>query len=94
MTREEKARYDKGVDVYFQKSAWMDADVNMQWVKETLIPGIEKGSNQKVLFADNVGFQLAEEFHQECRRKVNALVYLLPPNHTDNVHQSMLDVVR
>ena len=85
VTREEKARYDKGVDVYFQKSAWMDADVNMQWVKGTLIPGIEKGSNEKVLFADNVGFQLAEEFHQECRRKVNALVYLLPPNHTDKV---------
>ena len=25
----EKATYDKGVDVYFQKSAWMDSDLSM-----------------------------------------------------------------
>ena len=29
MSPAEKAMYDKGVDVYFQKSAWMDSDLNM-----------------------------------------------------------------
>ena len=38
---EEKEKYDKRVDVYFQQNAWMDEEINMQWVQGTLIPEIE-----------------------------------------------------
>lgn len=82
---EEKAQHDKGVDVYFQKCAWMDADLNMEWVSGTLIPGVGNSPDEKVIFADNVGFQQDKEFHQVCRKKMNAVIYLLPQNHTDKV---------
>lgn len=81
----EKAQYDKGVDVYFQRCAWMDTDLNMQWVLGTLIPGVGNSTNEKVLFADNVGFQQDKQFHEVCRKKINAVVYMLPENHTDKV---------
>ena len=80
----EKAQYDKGVDVYFQRCAWMDTDLNMQWVSGTLIPGVGNCADEKVLFADNVGFQQDKQFHEACRKKINA-VYMLPENHTDKV---------
>ena len=85
VTSAEKAEYDKGVDVYFQVCAWMDSEVNMKWVTKTLIPGIGNSPDEKVIFADNVGFQLNKEFHEACRKEVNAVVYLLPENHTDKV---------
>ena len=36
----EKTQYDQDVDVFFQTSAWMDSQLNQEWVKRTLIPGI------------------------------------------------------
>ncbi len=54
-------------------------------MEKTLIPGMEGEMNEKVLFADNVGFQLSQKFHEKCRDKINTLVYLLPANHTDKV---------
>lgn len=85
VTSGDKAQYDNGVDVYFQQCAWMDEDLNMQWLNGTLIPGIGNEPDEKVLFADNVGFQQAKKFHEACRKEINALVYLLPANHTDKV---------
>lgn len=85
VTSGEKAQYDNGVDVYFQQCAWMDEDLNMQWLIGTLIPGIGNEPDEKVLFADNVGFQQAKKFHEACRKEINELVYLLPVNHTDKV---------
>ena len=81
----EKGKYDKRVDVYFQQIAWMDKEINMHWVQGTLIPGIGKGSDEKVLFADNVGFQQSKEFHEKCRDELNTVVYMLPENHTDKL---------
>ena len=37
-----------------------------------------------MLFVDNVGFQLAQGFHDACR-EINTIVYLLSDNHTDKV---------
>ena len=81
---DERSKYDSRVDVYFQKHAWMDEEVNMRWLRNTLIPGVNN-EKENVLFADNVSFQLVEAFHRECRTKINTIVYLLPPNHTDKV---------
>eukprot|EP00794_Sanderia_malayensis_P014570 gene14571-16073_t len=81
---DERSKYDSRVDVYFQEHTWMDEEVNMRWLRNTLTPGV-KNEKENVLFADNVSFQLAEAFHRECRTKINTIVYLLPPNHTDKV---------
>jgi len=81
----EKAQYDQDVDVYFQSSAWMDTQLNQEWVRRTLIPGIGTSPQEKVIFADNVGFQQEKGFHEMCRKNINAIIYLLPENHTDKV---------
>lgn len=84
ITCAKKEQYDKGVDVYFQSCAWMDTDLNMQWVSQTLIPGIGDSPHEKVLFAD-VRFLQNQPFHEICRRKINTVVYLLPEIHTNKV---------
>ncbi|XP_014675269.1 PREDICTED: jerky protein homolog-like [Priapulus caudatus] len=80
-----RAEYDRDVDVYFQRCAWMDSEINMQWVSGTLLPGVGNSPNEKVIFADNVGFQQVKQFHEACREEINAIVYLLPENQTDKV---------
>ena len=81
----EQEKYDADVHVYFQSNAWMDAEVNLKWTKHTLKDGLKDDFNtEKVLFADNVGFQQTQAFH-EARREMNTIVYLLPDNHTDKV---------
>ena len=57
----------------------------MQWVAKTLVPGIGKSVEEKVIFADNVAFQQDKQFHNTCRHEINAMVYLLPENHTDKI---------
>eukprot|EP00794_Sanderia_malayensis_P013396 gene13396-14769_t len=66
-------------------SAWMDEELNLQWVRMTLIPALESDNQEKVLFADHVGFQLSQQFHDICRSKINTVVYMLPANHTEKV---------
>lgn len=81
----EQEKYDADVHVYFQSNAWMDAEVNLKWTKHTLKDGLKDDFNtEKVLFADNVGFQQTQAFHEACR-EMNTIVYLLPDNHTDKV---------
>ena len=78
----EQEKYDADVHVYFQSNAWMDAE---KWTKHTLKDGLKDDFNtEKVLFADNVGFQQTQAFHEGCR-EMNTIVYLLPDNHTDKV---------
>lgn len=59
---EQRNAYDRNVDVYFQANAWMDAEVNIKWTNHTLHNGLGNDSTEKVLFADNFGFQLAQTF--------------------------------
>ena len=40
---------------------------------------------EKVIFAENVGFHQEKGFHEMCRKEINAIIYLLPENHTDKV---------
>ena len=63
----------------------MDQEVNMQWCNKTLCPGVGNSEQEKVIFADNVSFQQAKEFHETCRNNINATVYILPENHTDKI---------
>lgn len=56
MSPAEKAMYDNGGDVYFQKSSWMDRDLNMQCLSRTLLPAMSDKTIWKVIFADNLSF--------------------------------------
>ena len=38
VSTEVKGQYDEEVDVYFQSCAWMDSEMNMEWVAKTLAP--------------------------------------------------------
>ncbi|KAJ7331153.1 hypothetical protein OS493_020855 [Desmophyllum pertusum] len=68
-----------------KQNAWMNEEINMQWVQGTLIPGIGNDKEEKVLFADNVSFQQRQQFHETCRNQINTTVYMLPENHTDKI---------
>ncbi len=50
VTNEEKRQYDSDVHVYFQNYAWMDTELNMQWLHRTLIPEMENKSCEKIIF--------------------------------------------
>ena len=82
---DERQMYDDRVDVYFQKKAWLDQDVNIQWTKRTFLPNIPDKTKENVLFCDNANFQLSKEFHSLCRNEGNTVIYLLPDNQTDKV---------
>ena len=56
----------------------------MQWCKKTLIPGVGKTDQEKVLFAD-VSFPQTKEFHKTCRNEISTSAYMLPENHTDKI---------
>ena len=47
----------------------MDSEINMQWVAKTLVSGIGKSVEEKVIFADNVAFQQDKSFimHADMR---------------------------
>jgi len=84
VSTQEREKYDKDIDVYFQPCAWMDSETNIKWTENTLKNGLKDDPAEKVLFADNVGFQPVQNFHEACR-DLNTVVYLLPENHTDKV---------
>lgn len=67
VSTQEREKYDKDIDVYFQPCAWMDSETNMKWTEHTLKNGLKDDSAEKVLFADNVAFQQAQNFHEACR---------------------------
>jgi hypothetical protein len=72
--------------VFYQPSAWIDTEVNMQWAKQTLVPGIGYDKDDKVVFVDNVGFQQSKTFHdQACINEINVSVYMIPENQTDKI---------
>ena len=82
VSRIEKDAYDKRVHVYWQKNAWMDRSVALNWIKQTFAPAVDK-SSENVLFLDNLGCQMTEEFHATCRELASTVVYPLPPEETD-----------
>lgn len=63
----------------------MDEKINMQWMNNTLIPGIGDDKEEKVLFADYVSFQQSQTFHETCRDEINTTVYMPPEKHMDKI---------
>ena len=75
MSSAEKAQFHQDVDVYFETSAWMDSHLNQEWVK------------RKSNICLQYWISTREGFHEMSRKEINAIIYLLPENHTDKVQR-------
>ena len=81
----EKAAYHKDVDIFWQKNAWADTNVSVDWVKRTLKEGVEAaqdGNSEFVLLCDNLEAQTSDDF-KDAVREINGLVYYGPTGATD-----------
>jgi hypothetical protein len=83
--KREKDKYDKRVDVYFQKKAWADRPTSKAWVENTFASHIKSrkkpdGSFPKtLLFCDTLDSQVHEGF-LSALHEIDTSRYLLPPN--------------
>lgn len=59
----EKLAYHPDVDVYFQKNAWADIQVSIEWVNKTLAKAVD-GLDRYALFLDNLTAQQTIEFKE------------------------------
>ena len=80
---DEKESYHKGVNVYWQKNAWADTDVSVEWVKNTLRNAVDIGcaDSEFVLFCDNLNAQANPQV-QEAVRSLDGIVWYGVPNVT------------
>ncbi|KAK3273295.1 hypothetical protein CYMTET_18458 [Cymbomonas tetramitiformis] len=67
----EKTAYHPDVDVYWQKCAWVDRPVAIEWQNGTLIPFLNEhlANEESVVFADNLDAQIQPEYLEN--QKVN-----------------------
>lgn len=61
ISEEEKLAYHNAADVYWQKSAWGDTQVSVEWVKNTLKLAV-KQLGEFILFCGNLQGQVIDSF--------------------------------
>ena len=64
----ERLAYHPDVDIYFQKNAWADTEVFVQWVNKTLAKAVE-GLDHYSLFLDNLTAQQTTDFKEARAHK-------------------------
>ena len=75
INKQEKTKYHPGVDIYWQKSAWADTRVSLEWIEKTLKPAVQNEQNSEfLLLCDNLTCQTTEEF-KKAVRDINGLVW-------------------
>ena len=89
----EKAAYDPRVRVQFQATAWADRPTAEDWLNGTFGPIAATLEGEKLLFCDNLDAQVVMGFRAAARR-LNTLVWYLPPNCTDFLRPWMRAPVR
>lgn len=72
---EKKSMTKELMRIFSQMRGWTKK-INMQWMKNILIPGIGDDKEEKVLFADSVSFQQSQKFYETCRDEINTTVYM------------------
>ena len=66
---DEKAAYHKAVDVYWQKCAWADRNVSVDWLSKTFSSVVtDLDVKDFVLFCDNLEGQTCEEFRDKAKQ--------------------------
>ena len=75
INKAEKNKYHPSVDIFWQKSAWADTPVSLEWIEKTLKPAVKNEKNTEfLLLCDNLSCQVKNEF-KDAVRKINGLVY-------------------
>jgi hypothetical protein len=83
ISAEEKAKWDDRVDVYFQKNAWTDTPLAVQYANRTLKSYVtELGSDRFLLFCDNLRAHQSAEFKSACAQ-LGITLWFYPPGTTD-----------
>ncbi|KAK3283875.1 hypothetical protein CYMTET_8440 [Cymbomonas tetramitiformis] len=79
ITEAEKRAYDPRVHVYFQKCAWVDMTVAIEWQNRTLIPCMNEHlpGEESVIFADNPDAQIQEDYIKNQKGKGRAVGWSL-----------------
>ena len=92
ISQEERDAYPSGLVVLFQKCAWVDRPVALDWVDKVMKPfieaeraaGVADQSARYLLFEDNLDAQKTPEYI-EALRGISIDDHKVPPNHTDEV---------
>ena len=79
---DERAAYRMGVDVYFQKCAWVDRKVAQEWTDKTFAP-VVKDFDDYVLFCDNLNAQTCDAFREKIS-SLGGVVKYGPAGKTDS----------
>ena len=79
---DERAAYHKGVDVYFQKCAWVVRKVAQEWADKTSAP-VVKDFDDYVLFCDNLDAQTCDAFREKIS-SLGGVVKYGPAGKTDS----------
>lgn len=82
VTKDERLAYHKGVDVYFQKCAWVDREIACQWADKTFGPAIKDIDDGILLICDNLDGQTCDAFRKKIKA-LNGIVTYGPAGQTD-----------
>ena len=87
----EKASWDKDVDVYFQKNAWVDTEFCLDWSKKTF-KAILKTPKILSYFLTTLKhmFMKALGIQSKILGESHGLVYLMPPTYGNRLMVAML----
>ena len=77
----QRLAYHPDADVYFQKNAWADTEVSVEWANKTLAAAVE-GLDRFVLFMDNLTAQQSSKFKEAVSSHHGVCRFGLP-NRTD-----------
>jgi hypothetical protein len=80
VAKKQKAKYARGVEAFFQKNAWFDNSVGIEFVRafKRFVPD----KKVKVLLVDNLSSHTDVSFSTSFKEHCNVYVKALPPNMT------------
>jgi len=85
--QKEKHLYAQQIPVLFQKKAWADRQLTMEWARTIFKPHIERYTEQKeekLLICDSLDSQVQREFIDYMKKECNTIVIHGPPKFTDS----------
>ena len=82
ISEDERLAYHKGVDVYFQKCAWADKEVSVDWAEKTFGPIAKDLNDEFIIFCDNLDGQTCDGFREKIKQ-LNGIVRYGPVGKTD-----------
>ena len=82
--KDEKLQWHPEVDVYWQKCAWVNGKIAVDWVNGTFKDSIANLPGEHLLFLDNLGAHKEAPF-EEALDALQVKRYMFPPNNTEHL---------